>query len=122
VERAHAYLEAGADGLFVLGMTPDEVGLFAREFAGVPQIYNMSVRGDGPKLSVAQLSELGYKLVIVPNLLSLALARTAWEALGELRDTGSVAQFLDRILPPERMDEISGFTAADAYQKQHSLA
>lgn len=119
VARAHAYLEAGADGLFVLGMTPDEVETVAREFPGVPQIYNMSVRGDGPKLTVARLGELGYRLVIVPNLFTLAVMRTVQEVGRELLAKGSIAHLIDRIARPDEWEDVSGFTAAEAFQSDH---
>lgn len=117
--RAHAYLEAGADGLFVLGMTPEEVESVAREFPNVPQLYNMSVRGDAPKLTVARLAELGYGLVIVPNLFTLAVMRTVQEFGRELMTKGAIAHLLDRIAPPAEWEDISGFTAAEAFQNAH---
>ena len=119
LERAHAYLDAGADGLFVLGMRPDEVEAVGREFPNVPQIYNMSVRGDGPKLTVARLGELGYSLVIVPNLFTLGVLRTMQELGRELLAEGSIAHLLDRIAPPDEWEDISGFTEAEAFQADH---
>ncbi len=119
VARAHAYLEAGADGLFVLQMTPEEVENIAREFPGVPQIYNMSVRGDGPKLTVARLTELGYGLVIVPNLFTLAVQRTLQEVGRELLAKGSIEHLLGRIAQPAAWEDVSGFTEAEAFQNAH---
>jgi 2-methylisocitrate lyase-like PEP mutase family enzyme len=119
VARAHAYLDAGADGLFVLGMTPDEVETVAREFPGVPQIYNMSVRGDGPKLTVSRLAELGYGLVIVPNLFTLAVMRSVQDVARELLTEGSIAHMVDRIARPDEWEDVSGFTAAEAFQAEH---
>jgi 2,3-dimethylmalate lyase len=117
--RAHAYIDAGADGLFVLGMTPDEVETIGREFPDVPQIYNMSVRGDGPKLTVARLGELGFSLVIVPNLFTLGVLRTVQELGRELLTEGSIAHLLDRIAQPDEWEEISGFNEAEAFQAEH---
>jgi 2-methylisocitrate lyase-like PEP mutase family enzyme len=122
VERAHAYLSAGADGLFVLGMTVEEVPKFAEEFAGVPLIYNMSVRGDGPKFNVDQLGSLGYRLIIVPNLLNLALARTAQELLRQLTTSGSISGLLDSTLPPAELEEFVRFNEADDFQRNYPLA
>ncbi len=117
--RAHAYIDAGADGLFVLGMTPNEVETIGREFPDVPQIYNMSVRGDGPKLTVARLGELGFSLVIVPNLFTLGVLRTVQELGRELLTEGSIAHLLDRIAQPDEWEEISGFNEAEAFQAEH---
>lgn len=122
VERAHAYLSAGADGLFVLGMRVEEVARFANEFAGVPLIYNMSVRGDGPKLSADELGRIGYRLIIVPNLLNLVLARRAQDILHQLMASGSIGQFLDATLPPTELEEIVGFKEADSIQRTYPLA
>jgi 2-methylisocitrate lyase-like PEP mutase family enzyme len=122
LERAHAYVDAGADGLFVLGMRSDEVGVIGREFPNLPQIYNMSVRGDGAKFTAQEVANFGYRVVIIPNLLSLALARTTQDLLSSVRSSGGISQLLDRILRPDQMDEISGFNLADSLQKQYPLA
>jgi 2,3-dimethylmalate lyase len=122
LERAHAYVDAGADGLFVLGMRTDEVAVIGHEFPNLPQIYNMTVRGDGPKLTAEDVASSGYRIVIIPNLLSLALARTTWDLLSSVRESGSILPLLDRSLRPDQMDEISGFNLADALRKEFPLA
>jgi 2-methylisocitrate lyase-like PEP mutase family enzyme len=119
LSRAHAYIDAGADGLFVLGTSPDEVETVAREFPDIPLLYNMSVRGDGPKVTVARLSELGFGLVIVPNLFTLAALRAIQETGRELLAKGSIAHLLDQIANPEEWEEISGFNAAEDFQNAH---
>jgi methylisocitrate lyase len=116
VGRARAYLDAGADGLFVLGMNPDEVAVFARTFPGVTQIYNMTVRGDGPRMSVGEVSALGYKIIILPNLLNLGLMRRAQELLADVHEKGSIAHLIEQVAAPEELELISGLNEAQEFQ------
>src|SRR5579871_6130279 len=66
VERARAYLDAGADMIFPEALqTPDEFARFGKEL-GAPLIANMTEFGKSPLLSVAELSEMGFRAVLFP--------------------------------------------------------
>jgi methylisocitrate lyase len=67
VKRAQAYLEAGADAIFPEALqTEEEFRDFAREVKG-PLLANMTEFGKSPSLSVKELGELGYRMVIFPQ-------------------------------------------------------
>ena len=60
LRRAAGYLEAGADVLFVEAPeSEEEVAVIAREFAGVPLLFNWAEGGRTPPVSLARLNELG---------------------------------------------------------------
>src|SRR5262249_60977997 len=76
LERARMYREAGADALFIEALVSEaEVGEAARAFPGVPLLFNWAEGGKTPPVSLARLTELGYRIVIFP--ISTLLAATA---------------------------------------------
>lgn len=66
LQRARAYVEAGADVIFPEALTtPEEFKKFAREMK-VPLLANMTEFGVSPLLTFEQLRDMGYRIVIFP--------------------------------------------------------
>jgi len=86
LDRAQAYVDAGADALFPEGLkTEEEFATFGDAF-DVPLLANMTEFGKSPLLEASQLDELGYDLVIYP-VTSLRLAmKTVRESFETIRD------------------------------------
>jgi 2-methylisocitrate lyase-like PEP mutase family enzyme len=81
IERANAYLEAGADLAFVEGPTSvDEVRRVCHEVRG-PIFYNQT--GVSPRLSPEQMKTLGIAVAILPG----AMLRVALQALHDFAAT-----------------------------------
>jgi carboxyvinyl-carboxyphosphonate phosphorylmutase len=108
LRRAAGYLEAGADVLFVEAPeSEEEVAVIAREFAGVPLLFNWAEGGRTPPVSLARLNELGYRIVIFPigALLSAATAVRSYLAAlrrdgtpgAMLADLPTIAEFVDTL-------------------------
>ncbi len=78
LKRALAYVEAGADAIFPEALqTPEEFRDFAQEVK-VPLLANMTEFGKSPLLSMSELSQLGYRIVIFPqSMLRVGLKATA---------------------------------------------
>ena len=121
LERARAYLDAGADALFVEAPeTEAEVAEVAGAFPGTPLLFNWVERGRTPMLPIERIAELGFSLVIFPvaTLFSattgmqryLAELRTAGTPLGVLEDAADFEDFTDLVGLPE----IRGFEQAIA--------
>ena len=82
LERASVYVEAGADGVFVPGVTAaDEIATLARELP-VP----LNVLFAPGKLSVAELAELGVARISTGSLLFRVALGAALEAATAVRD------------------------------------
>jgi 2,3-dimethylmalate lyase len=76
--RADAYLEAGADILFVEApQSEQELRFIADRFKGVPLVANMVEDGKTPMLNATDLGAIGYRLVLFPITALLNAARTA---------------------------------------------
>jgi 2-methylisocitrate lyase-like PEP mutase family enzyme len=90
IRRANAYLDAGADLAFVEGPTSlDEVRRICREVKG-PVFYNQT--GVSPRLSRAQMQELGIAIAILPGATLRATAKAVYDLAVALRDRGPLAE------------------------------
>ncbi|MFL6585069.1 MAG: methylisocitrate lyase [Chthoniobacterales bacterium] len=97
VERARSYLAAGADAIFPEALqTREEFRDFAQA-VDAPLLANMTEFGKSPLLSVPELGELGYRMVIFPQTIFRATMRTAGELLHDLKTSGTQEAWLDRM-------------------------
>lgn len=95
LRRASAYLDAGADVLFVEAPeTEAEIERVAAEFAGVPLLFNWAEGGRTPPVSLERLGELGFRLVIFPIGALLSAATAVRSFLDALRRDGTPAGLL----------------------------
>ncbi len=99
MDRAEAYVTAGADILFIEApRTGDELAAVAQTFKGrVPLLANMVEGGHTPITSAADLQALGFDIVIFPGGIVRALARTAQDYYASLRAHGSNTPFAERM-------------------------
>lgn len=99
MDRAEAYVAAGADVLFIEApRSGEELATVARTFRGrVPLLANMVEGGHTPITSAADLQALGFDIVIFPGGIVRALARTAQDYYASLRAHGSNTPFSDRM-------------------------
>jgi len=112
VERAHAYLRAGADAIFPEALESiEEFERFARDVRA-PLLANMTEFGKSPYLRVHEFEALGYAMVIFPvTLLRLAM-KSVHEGLAELRDQGTQRGLLDRMQTRQELYDLLGYRAA----------
>ena len=97
VDRAQRYIDAGADAIFPEAMqNEDEFAAFAQRVP-VPLLANMTEFGKSPLLSVDQLDDMGYKMVIFPMTLVRATMKTIEQLLADLKTTGNQAPWLGRM-------------------------
>jgi 2-methylisocitrate lyase-like PEP mutase family enzyme len=90
IRRANAYLEAGADLAFVEGPTSlEEVGRVCREVRG-PVFYNQT--GVSPRLTPAQMKELGIAVTILPGAMLRVALQAMWDFAVALREEGPAAE------------------------------
>lgn len=106
IDRAKAYVDAGAEMIFPEALQgPEEFEKF-REAVDVPMLANMTEFGKSPLLDAKTLESVGFNLVIYP-VTSLRLAMKAVEdAFRELKDKGTQEGLLDRMQHRKRLYEI----------------
>jgi methylisocitrate lyase len=97
VNRATAYLAAGADAIFPEALQSEqELCDFARHVRA-PLLANMTEFGKTPLLSVAQLADMGYRMVIFPQTAFRVGSRAAADCLRDLKQKGTQKDWLARM-------------------------
>lgn len=110
IDRAGAYLEAGADALFVEApRDAEELAHIARTFSTrVPLLANMVEGGATPINTAADLEALGFSIVIFPGGIVRALAHAAQDYYRSLAEHGSNRPFADRMFDFGGLNEVIG--------------
>lgn len=92
LERAHAYLEAGADMIFVEAPeTEDHVKRIAEEIKQ-PKLINMFYGGKTPLIPMEKLNAWGYRVVIIPSDLQRASIHAMQKILSVIKEHGDSAK------------------------------
>jgi methylisocitrate lyase len=109
VARAQQYLAAGADWIFPEALADKrEFERFAAEIE-CPLVANMTEFGKSPLLSLEELADLGYSVVLYP-VTALRVAMKAVEAaLALLADEGSQASLLDMMQTRQELYDLIGY-------------
>lgn len=103
VERANAYLAAGADCAFVPGASDaGTIGLLVRELTGP---LNVVMGLTGGTLSMAQLADLGVRRVTVGGSLTRAMFGHLRRAAVELRDRGTFT-YAEAQIPHDELNQV----------------
>jgi 2-methylisocitrate lyase-like PEP mutase family enzyme len=121
IRRANAYLDAGADMAFVEGPTSlAEVQRVCREVRG-PVFYNQT--GVSPRLTPAQMEELGIAVTILPGATLRVALQAIWDFATALRAEGPVAEarFADgfREHPVGDLHTFAGFDQIRAWETEY---
>jgi 2-methylisocitrate lyase-like PEP mutase family enzyme len=124
LRRAEAYVEAGAEMLFVEApRTLDELAEVGRrlEPLGVPLMVNLVEGGRTPLADVASLHGLGFKLITFSGSLQRTAIAAMQGFLESLRETGSVgAYFPSRMVDLDTRSRILGLD--DFYELERRFA
>jgi methylisocitrate lyase len=109
VDRALAYVEAGADMIFAEALaTLDEY----RQFTGavqVPVLANITEFGKTPLYAVQELGAAGIGLVLYPLSAFRAMSKAALAVYGEIRREGTQKAVLDRMQTRAELYEVLGY-------------
>jgi methylisocitrate lyase len=111
VQRARAYVDAGADVIFPEALeSAEEFRTFARQLAKqgakVPLVANMTEFGKTPYLSVSEFEDLGYRLVLFPVTALRVSTKAIEQMLLELKNHGSQRDLLEQMHSRQRLYEL----------------
>lgn len=112
LDRAAAFVEAGADILFVEA-PPDLAAMqrLTKQFAAnIPLLANMVEGGQTPLLPFADLHKLGYRVVIYPGAFVRALTHLGTAFYGDLLASGSTASWQEKMLDLGGLNALLGTT------------
>ena len=113
LDRAQAYLECGADVLFVEALrTEAQMRQACARFKGrAPLLANMVEGGMTPVRSASELGELGFSIVIFPGGAARAASHALQSYYGLLQKNGSTAGSAGAMLDFDQLNELIGTPA-----------
>lgn len=121
IERAKMARDTGVDALFV--EAPEsvaEIERIARELPDVVLVANMVETGRTPLLTSAELTELGFRLVVSPLTGLFSMVTAMRDSLSLLRDHGSLREHLDRLVSFEDFGRIVGLETLREVEQRYS--
>jgi methylisocitrate lyase len=109
IERAAAYVEAGADMVFAEALTTlDEYREFTRALK-VPVLANITEFGRTPLFTAAELGDAGIRLVLYPLSAFRAMSQAALAVYGAIRHDGGQRAIVGRMQTRAELYEVLGY-------------
>jgi 2-methylisocitrate lyase-like PEP mutase family enzyme len=110
LERAHAYADAGADIVFVEGLSEmAHLQRLTAEFRGrTPLLHNILDGGKSPVQSMTEVAALGFSIVLFPGAAVQSAAAAMERALTTLKTEGSTASFRATMHDPKSLNQLIG--------------
>ncbi|MBI3128756.1 MAG: isocitrate lyase/phosphoenolpyruvate mutase family protein [Candidatus Tectomicrobia bacterium] len=114
VVRGNEALKAGADLVFIEALeSAEEFAEYARRCPG-PLLANMTEFGKTPLIPAEEFGRMGYRFVIFPASALRVMLRAAAELLDEIREKGTQAAYLDRMMTRAELYDLIDY---DAYHR-----
>jgi methylisocitrate lyase len=109
LDRAAAYVEAGADMIFAEALkTLDEYRQFTSAIR-VPVLANITEFGQTPMLTTAELGSAGVRLVLYPLSAFRAMSRAALNVYGAIRKDGTQKSVIDLMQTRAELYDVLGY-------------
>jgi 2-methylisocitrate lyase-like PEP mutase family enzyme len=122
MDRAAAYIEAGADVTSVEApKTVEQMSKIAKQL-GVPQIVNIVVGGLTPMLGMNELAKMGFSLVLYANAALQASIAGMQTVLGHLKTHGSLDGVAEHLVGFEERQRIVSKPHFDSLEKKYSVS
>lgn len=119
LERANAFIEAGADIIFVEApLDEDEIRRIAALPA--PQIMNIVIGGKTPMLSLEELKTLEFSIVLYANAVLQVTISAVQTMLDRLRCEGSLAGYETHLASFEERQRVVAKPFFDALEKRYA--
>lgn len=118
IERAHRYLDAGADAIFPESLqSAEEFAEFAQRVKA-PLLANMTEFGKTPYLTVEEFTAMGYAMVIFPMTAFRVMMKAAEETYAELKQTGTQTALLDRMQTRTELYEVIRYADYEQFDRE----
>ncbi|MCX4545748.1 methylisocitrate lyase [Streptomyces sp. NBC_01565] len=109
IDRAKAYVDAGADAVFPEALADEAEFEAFREAVDVPLLANMTEFGKSRLLDVRTLENLGYNIVLYPVTLFRLAMGAVEDGLRTLAAEGTQESLLPRMQTRSRLYEVLGY-------------
>lgn len=108
IKRAKAYLNAGADVIFIEApQSMEQIETIAQQIPQ-PKLINMFYGGKTPLVPIDRLQQLGYQIVIIPSDLQRAAIHAMQETLKAIHHDGDSKALADQLVTFNEREEIIG--------------
>ncbi len=97
IDRAKAYVDAGADAIFPEGLVSEEEFAAFRKAVPAPLLANMTEFGKTPLISAEKFNDLGYQMVIFPVTALRVMLKAIEEFYADLLESGTQAGWMERM-------------------------
>lgn len=117
IDRAKAYVDAGAEMIFPEALQDEKEFEAMRKAISVPLLANMTEFGKGKLYSKTELENLGYNLVIYP-VTTLRLAMGAAEkGLDIIKNTGSQNEAVSLMQTRQQLYDLTNYEAYNQFDQ-----
>ena len=100
--------------------TVEQLAEVPRRFK-VPALYNMASSGKTPFLAAEEIEQLGFRVVIYPNLIMRAQIHAAQTVLRALKSTGDMKPVLDQLSGWEERYELLRLPEIQAFEARYGV-
>lgn len=119
LERAHRYVNAGADFIFVEAPeTVEQMSAITREIR-VPTLANMVPGGKTPVLTAERLQEIGFSLAIYPTAATYVIAQAMSRFFDALLRTGDLENLQDRMILFDDFNDLVGLAEIQQTEEKY---
>ncbi|MEM9052511.1 MAG: methylisocitrate lyase [Bacteroidota bacterium] len=115
LDRAKAYVDAGADMIFPEAMKDESEFEAFRKAVDVPLLANMTEFGKSRLFSKSELENIGYNLVIYPVTTQRLAMFAVEQGLDTIKSTGSQEGVLDQMQTRKRLYEVLHYEDYNEY-------
>ncbi|HEY0542117.1 MAG TPA: methylisocitrate lyase [Actinoallomurus sp.] len=115
IDRARAYVDAGADAIFPEALEDESEFAAFRSAVDVPLLANMTEFGKGRLLDAATLENLGYNIVLYPVTLFRLAMGAVEDGLRAIAAEGTQESLLPRMQTRSRLYELLGYEEYTAF-------
>jgi methylisocitrate lyase len=110
IDRALAYVDAGADMIFAEALTTvAEYRAFTGALGKVPVLANLTEFGKTPLFTLAELRSAGVAIALYPLGAFRAMSRAAEDVYGAIRKKGTQASVVDRMQTRAQLYDVLGY-------------
>jgi methylisocitrate lyase len=109
IDRAAAYVEAGADTIFAEALYSLEDYRAFTKVIPVPVLANITEFGKTPLFTVAELKEVGVRLVLYPLSAFRAMSAAAVRVYETIRNKGTQRDFVDQMQTRSELYEVLNY-------------
>jgi len=106
IRRANLYHEAGADMIFIEAPTTSDEMKRLNQAVSAPSLANMVEGGKTPLRTAKELQEMGYSVPVFPVSAICAAAKSVWNLLKLLSETGTTQGYAESMFCFDEFNEL----------------